>query len=1460
LRFLTKRFKKGLSDWFTPFVEFSMRLPLIFLSIFFVAFASAQDLDLNRAAGDNIGRLESEDGDEVREANNQLGRLGSIEFPISFDKVGTATVGLYTRSGRLVRILAQVIPVEAREYRLRWDGLDLFGNPVAAGTELDLKIIFSPGIKATYEMAVSAPKVAPWFGDFTRNGQSRAGGWMGDHSAPNSIAFAGDRLLLGTMLAEEGDNLAAISLDGEKIWGSKLEGWDGPHQISSDGKNVAVLNRKRNTVYRMPVEMTSDNRGRKSLAKQNVFSSNDIQHIAVHGDTLLAVTSNPVTRVNPFRTAFGNGTIDFTRSRPQVSDTSAPTEFMISPQAGFANTFTSAGNRQNGAHMVPHEGVAYLLLVLNKDVDVGTVLLPAVDDAAKIEVFTLESGTEYEDSHSPFSSKGGALDMSLDEQGEHWVLFGSSPAKAPLNWLPAATSPVKTRALLFKATPRGQAPNNWRPFLGLARIFAERIEEKGAKPLSVTAVTGVKQSRTLGTSGWTVRSEYPISSVYPLHMVLDYGKEQTFNAMAVYNATHPELKVDVLRKGVDPKTASETDWSEVAVIKGGFAKKLGALTASRHYFERMASLREEQTTRALRFRMVQGYQKGKWGDGKDDSFLGENQHVALLHIPRPDSAAPSHELHWVDFQKGELRKSWTGVGSDIDAMDFSPDGVLYSIANGRLNRTEWNKDTGTLSHVPVGDLRFESTDPYSMDVSADRIAVGDRGKSIIFVMDRQGRLLHKIGTGSGREPGPWNPNVIARPSAVALTPAGELWVAEETFAPKRVARFGRDGSFIDEFLGPPMYGGGGHLDPDLKQFFYRGMEFELDWKAGTSRLKNLNDRAYHPNTPDDGTSTFGFTSIGRPVHHNGQRYLHSGLILVRKPDDSPTWKPAFVAGYAHENPFLLRKDVWNKHWGKFDLSDKFFVWNDLNGDGQYQVEEVEMVQSATLPRMGGGTLGPGLSLWGSTYRWAPASFTPAGVPVFKLADIQPFSYDALAPHYRENYTLSGPRSAKPGYGGMRYVSSTGNLAQEGQPFVVKADGTILGGPVDSKPSEYRPPIVGQVVQTAWSWTGGAMTDSDIGEIAIINSFKGAWHVWAVDYGVMVGRFFTAEDGTWHGMEPVRGMDVTRRYFGWEGWHGDFLRANDGNYYAQGGKSFHAIAKIDGLNDFKVITRPHRVTPDEAKQALALRDVLLGRAKANRGLSASARPQKQRLRNFTLDGLLDDWGDRGAFTFIDEARSTRFALSYNDQGILVAFDGSGDVKSDVKDWRKAFQEGFALELHVRGPGKNQSGGEPSAGDKRIVVIRHQGKWRAVLYQPLRPEGAGKDAWTLKSPNLDLFLDEVRLLSPEELAIHMRDKALDINLTDLDLGSAGGFGDDLMGDKIKEEQKASKGNDWSAEILIPWKLIGAGEGARRMDVGFRRPSGETFYWNNAYPGPINDPALLLHPNPAAWGSVTFEEDKR
>jgi hypothetical protein len=213
------------------------------------------------------------------------------------------------------------------------------------------------------------------------------------------------------------------------------------------------------------------------------------------------------------------------------------------------------------------------------------------------------------------------------------------------------------------------------------------------------------------------------------------------------------------------------------------------------------------------------------------------------------------------------------------------------------------------------------------------------------------------------------------------------------------------------------------------------------------------------------------------------------------------------------------------------------------------------------------------------------------VPIYESKAIRPFDYSELAPVYRASFTTGrgGTANAKPNYGGASIVTHSGSLALEGQPYVVRPDGTLKGGPVAAEPSDYIPPIAGLIMDQPLHFVGSAMTDSPVGEVAMMNGNNGHWFVVGVEDCVLLGRIFTGREGSWSTNLPEeRGMEVTHRKQDWECFFGHFLRAHNGNHYVVAGHTFHAISRIEGLNDYRVQRRTLTVAEADVVTNRALR--------------------------------------------------------------------------------------------------------------------------------------------------------------------------------------------------------------------------------------------------------------------------------
>lgn len=1475
-----------------------MRTPattlLLALGLILAPFVASEE-DPFKVAGGNIGRTAADDA-PVDEEPEPLSEFGAITIPFTMPMDGVATVGLYSAQGQLVRILGQLLRLEAGDYQLRWDGLDLFGNLIPAGTSLELKAFVNEQVVARYEMAVGAPKVSPWRGRFPLpGGKEGAGGWLADHSAPRTVHAVGERVIVGAILAEHGNNCIGLDLEGHKLWGANLDGWAGTPFITGFGGRVIALNRFRNTIYEI------DPTGETKRRVLNDKVPGPVVAMAMDADSIYCFTEQRLQSVNPFVPAFGRGAIDYANSQPQVLSTRAPTEFHISPQAAFGNTFTEAGNPQNGAKPIYHQGDGFIVLAFKSPQTFGSVCLPYLKSCGLVEIKVLTEGLEYDPAkHAP--NRSSEDDLGLDVLDDFWHVVGEAIPDEGLNYIWAEDGKITTNAIQMRFRPkagnkkgkRGKhgKMGDWIPRLPMARVMRERIAKVAVKP--TVTVTGEHTAfKRRGAGGFEVTPKYPLSGLIPIHVNYDLGQERTFDALVFLNCVNTHLQIQVWRGTGAPDAAGDDHgWETISHLKGRFSKKLRWFTASRHGYERYAFLPERTTARWVRLRITGGYGRGKWGQFKDDAFIAECAEVSFVLVPDrpPVDSSPRHGLVMLDATSGKAGELRLSHEYRLQLIDTAPDGTLYGVADGRLVRCTIDRSTGALTQTVLGDHQFD--DPKSMDVSADRIVVGDGRQQYLYVFDHQGSEQLKIGTGRPREVGPWNPSTIHKPSGVAIAANGDIWLAEETWAPKRVARFAADGTFLEEFIGPPQYGGGGWLDPSMETFHYRSMTWDIDLDAGTSRLAALPHRLWapyrtsaHPASPSQSTNTFAYFNAGKPYRHQGRTYLARGDTIILL-DEERKWRPCVVMGGAYNNPFLLGKPHWQMHWAKIDLLGKCFIWCDENGDAQFQVEEVQLFdqpKSADPERddraswLSQLTLGPGFQLWGKMFRVAPREITSAGVPIYRIEDFKEWKY--TAPIYHKNYTTGGDKSAKPSYFGFKYVTEKGRLIQEGQPFIVEPDGQgFVGGPVATRPSDYVPPLPGEVMQVPFGISGGGMTDSEVGELVFKHNRDGRIYIWAADYGVAIGKVFTGLEGGWHDFAPERGFETSHRSFGWEGWFAHVIKADNGNWYAQGGKGMHAVSRLEGLDDFRILTKPvvAEKTLQKHNQRLrpALKALYYPRVVGPSDGYAFIHADKRFKQVFRVDGNLDEWGDKRLFPPLgadDDGQG--IDGTWTDEGLVLAFNGRGRLGKTCDDWRQIHRGGFAIDLQFRTSGSKAKDLAP--GDRRLVVGKCKGEWIAVLFQYRVEKPVADRHLAYESPLGRVLVHQARVLEPEQdYTFTINEASLGIDILDLDGDDLGS--DSLLGGGIDPgdpgsaggKTAAGKGDElpqWSAELLLPWATIGIAADARHRnlkgDIGFidadeaGTAAGRREYLFNKSPNPLNDPALDARINPKTWRDLRF-----
>lgn len=1383
------------------------------------------------------------------------GLQGAVRIPMRIEADSQTTLALYNREGQLVRILGQVLPLKAGDYEVAWDGMDLWGNLVPAETPLTLRVITNPGVRAVYEMAVGSSGHPAWLTGATGEGDARRqGGNLGDHTGPNTVCAVGDRLFFGSALVEYGHNVIATTLAGEKMWGTQIEGWQGPGAMATDGKTLFVVTRGRRNMYAIDPATFK-------VTRLFDTGADEVVTFAARDNQLTLILKNHAAALDPLRRS--KLAIDFGKSQPVVGEGSVP-DFQLSPQQRFTTVFTgSLGHTQTGiAPVMLGPGAAYIMAVFREPIDVGSLLVSRIDGVDRAEFLALAPGVAFDaNRHLPRQEQANAMDLGGAAGGD-WTLLGSTDFQRHVEVVPAPKAGLKSSALFIRlaVNPSTKKLGELRMCRAQALRLA-RVEAAVKVILPEDAiVTPAKDqiSKPAGLAlGWDFRTPTPISDLNPAVVTLDLGAEVTLRGLSLLNAVNPKVEVFALAQGAGLEGAAAESWRSVAKHSAPQPKQMGWSSSHINANDRQIDFGQNVTTRALRLVFTTGILAGR-GPWKvsDDPARAACADVMLLRLLDPLPEVPTHLAQVRDLGGKVLASSeHTRLPLRRIQFDVAGDGSLYGITDKALVKIDvaggWNMTT----------VKDGLSDPIAMSVLGGQFAVIERENKAIRLFDASGRVAATIGNRGGYQRGLYDPSVLGRPTDVARSPDGTVWMVEEAYHPKRIAQFAGDGRHLQDQWGPPEYGGGGYLDPNLQSFYYRGMEFGIDFAKGTWNLRAFNDRYGSQETPTSDEGSFSYTHVGRPIVLNGRKYAvgdpGGGAIISLLENNA--WRPAVVMGMAQGNRFLVGRDQWRAHWLAQNLKGKGFIWCDHNGDGLYQVEEVELFEPRVKRFLGGAywgsRMGRDLTLFTGSLRLAPSRFTDRGVPIYESNRIQPVDHAQLSSVYMGNLIVGG--LAKRDYGGASMVAADGSLVLEGQPYRIGPDLKLVGGePLSPKRTDYSPRIQGLVMDNPLGFVGSAVTDSPLGEVAIMNGNNGPWFLWSVKHGVVVGRIFTGAKGGWTSVPHVRGTDVTEHKQEWETFFGNFLRADDGRYYVVSGKGSHAISRIEGLNDYRVTEVPVLNSAEALAVNTKLRSLLREQAQSAGAAKAAGRemavaPLARRTQGFKLDGELEDWGGVAGMAAIDApapgqenpaAPTTpmvHVAAASDAQGLYLAYSGVAVLKNSAEDPKFLFKNGFCLDFAFRADAKAR-GADLAAGDKRLLVGPMRGKWIAVLMDYVNPS-VFEEGWIeYVSPVLTTRVAKVMELPEDAVKIAVR-SGYDLN-----------------------RQVPAGLKDFTAEVYVTWKALGlsAIPGTLRADMGvLSADAGGTLVerrwsWSQPNATAVTDVAVEAAIQPATFGVLRFE----
>ena len=538
----------------------------------------------------------------------------------------------------------------------------------------------------------------------------------------------------------------------------------------------------------------------------------------------------------------------------------------------------------------------------------------------------------------------------------------------------------------------------------------------------------------------------------------------------------------------------------------------------------------------------------------------------------------------------------------------------------------------------------------------------------IVVVGADGEI-RRIGRKGGRRlSGKWDRDGMYNVADIALDDKGFLWVAEADALPRRFSKWNAaTGEFVSEFFGATAYGalGGAICPTDPHVMVGQGCEWLLDGKSTRAKCVGYVSRA----------AGWGCTRFGRGP--KGEVYVAiAGWWMT----DASKVK-IFERLGPGEWKFRAELD----HVGK-----GLKAWADENGDEQQQPNEWRDFSSMDLGSWITGwymTMNQAMTWFSGRYVIPVTGWTKCGAPVYDLSKAKRMGDDA-AKHSGGMGATAGVVSED---GRFAFYNAQYNTKHSYSPCYDIATGKCLfripSCYVGVHGGHSAPPAKRGLIRAAYDVIGTAKFPGALGNIFVIGTDKGEWHI-VNDRGFYVAGLFEPEPMSvaWPDkFEVGTCLDRTPPGQGSEDFGGSIIRADDGELYAMFGKTAFINAKIAGLKTAKAIPGGKiDVTPADV---------------------ATAKSFQQQLQSGKLAAFTCDFEPEGG----EEAKEL-FTASAKCAGGRVSFEYDVEDKTPwvngASDFRNMYAMGDTVDFQLA----------DANGDLRLSVGSLQGKVAAALYKP------------------------------------------------------------------------------------------------------------------------------------------------
>lgn len=742
-----------------------------------------------------------------------------------------------------------------------------------------------------------------------------------------------------------------------------------------------------------------------------------------------------------------------------------------------------------------------------------------------------------------------------------------------------------------------------------------------------------------------------------------------------------------------------------------------------------------------------------------EGFEGGDRRFVLGGLAAHDgvlvcSMVRQNELLFVDAKSGSIT-SRLAVKSPR-GVSFDSTGRMFVLSGNQLLAYPSVKAAEAVTIIAEG-----LDDPRQIALGREgRFLISDRGASHqIKVFTSAGRFVTTIGKPGAPGAGQYDPLHMNNPNGIALDSRGRVWVAENDNHPRRVSVWTPQGELERAFYGPTEYGGGGVLDSqDATKFFYKGMEFVLDWKAGTDVLKRVFARPdplleahyghYSPDWPlypERGKGHRYFTSC---YTHNPTSGDHVAFLWM---DTAENARLVAALGDAHHWA-VLRTPEFRSVWPGSTKPDEenpqpggraTFLWTDLNADGRPQPAEIRMIHAEAR----GITVTRGLDFLVSRFGEDAAMFSAngidgRGVPQY---DFRPVRLGVAA---------GTPASS----GGDQTLYADGWTVHSNAPRPFSnfgLGGSYKGEPRWSYPSLWPglhasheaavPDRPGQVV--GHTRLLGDCISGPAGPMFGLNGNMGNMYLITAD-GLFVATLFhdIRLRPNWAAPVATRNMDVSDVSLHDENFWPSMTQTPDGRVFLiDGGRT--SLVRVDGLETLQRLEGPKiTVTIGDLEKAREWSErAELARQKA-RGTGVLTVPLRSDAPN--VDGNLDDWPATADWAMVDR-RGTKANFNSNSRPYEVSASLCVAGERLFAAWRTTekdllnnsgetpnalFKTGGCLDLMLQ-----------TDTEQRLLVTQVKGRLRAVLYRSKSPGTAQPVAFS--SPWRTIHIDAVEDITPQ-----------------------------------------------------------------------------------------------------------------